>query len=73
MVVLAAGCSRNDVATLGRIGQRVMKQTDAVWNSEQNKSLLKTLPLLQPARSGSDVAPAADEPKTVPPRLSVDP
>ncbi|MBX7105789.1 MAG: hypothetical protein K1X57_17025 [Gemmataceae bacterium] len=70
-IVLAVGCSRNDVATLGRIGQRATQQVESVWTTEPNKSLLKTLPLLQPAKSGAapEVPPAEEQKPPADPRL----
>ena len=68
--IILAGCSRADVETLGRIGQRVIERTDALLNAEPNKSMIRTLPMLQ-APKPADMKDAA-EPKQVPPRLSVE-
>jgi hypothetical protein len=68
--VILAGCSRADVETLGRIGQRVAERTDALLNAEPNKSMIRTLPMLQ-APKPAEMKDAA-EPKQLPPRLSVE-
>lgn len=65
------GCSRSDVATLGRIGAKVHNRLEVVWKSEPNRRLLTTLPLLQPPAHGGAPA-AAEENKAVPPRLTID-
>ena len=64
------GCSRADVETLGRIGQHVAQRTDALLSAEPNKSMIRTLPMLQ-APKPAEMKDAA-EPKQVPPRLSVE-
>jgi hypothetical protein len=53
-----AGCSRADVDTVGRIGQKLARQADPVFTSEPGKSMIRTLPLLRPTRG----VPAASEP-----------
>jgi hypothetical protein len=68
--IVLVGCSRADVETLGRIGQRVAQRTDALLNAEPNKSMIRTLPMLQ-APKPAEMKDAA-EPKVVPPRLSVE-
>ena len=69
-VIILAGCSRADVDTLGRIGQRVAQRTDALLNAEPNRSMIRTLPMLQ-APKPAEMKDAA-EPKVVPPRLNVE-
>lgn len=68
--LVAAGCSRADVETLGRIGMRVEKKIDVVWKSEGNWRLMKSLPLLQTPDGGSPTEDA--DGRTVPPRLSIE-
>jgi hypothetical protein len=68
--LVLAGCSRADIETLGRIGQRVMLRTDELLNAEPNKSMIRTLPMLQ-APKPAEIKDAA-EPKTTPPRLSIE-
>jgi hypothetical protein len=65
-----AGCSRADVETLGRIGQRVGQRVDVLLSSEPNKTMIHTLPMLQSPKA-AEIKDAA-EPKTTPPRLSVE-
>jgi len=67
--MLLVGCSKSDVETLGRIGQRVVQRTDAVLNSEPNKSLIHSLPLLQSPKA-TDLKDGEDG-KQVPPRMNV--
>jgi hypothetical protein len=71
IAAFSAGCSRADVETLGRIGSRVEKKIDFVWNSENNRRLMKSLPLLQQPEGA---APGEDHDggRAVPPRLSVE-
>jgi hypothetical protein len=74
-LTLLAGCSRADVDTVGRIGQKLARQADPVFTSEPGKSMIRTLPLLRPTRG----TPSATEPpatdadalKTSPSRLAV--
>lgn len=68
--LVLAGCSRADVEILGRIGQRVAQRTDELLNAEPNKSMIRTLPMLQ-APHPADLKNGAD-PKQVPPRLNVE-
>ncbi len=69
-VLMLAGCSRGDFETLGRIGQRVGQRVDVLLSSEPNKSMIRTLPMLQ-APKPAEMKDAA-ETKQVPPRLSVE-
>ena len=70
LTLTVAGCSRADVETLGRIGQRVGQRVDVLLSSEPNKSMIRTLPMLQ-APKPAEMKDAA-EPKQVPPRLSLE-
>ncbi len=70
LMLTLVGCSRADVETLGRIGQRVGQRVDVLLSSEPNKSMIRTLPMLQAPKPG-EMKDAA-ETKQVPPRLSVE-
>lgn len=70
VAIILAGCSRADVDTLGRIGYRVGQRIEAVVNAEPNKSMIRTLPMLQAPKPAE--LKDATEPKVIPPRLSVD-
>ncbi len=71
LCLLLIGCSKNDVATLSRIGQRIAQRTDAAFNTEPNKTMIHTLPLLQPPRA-VDVKDPVYAGKQAPPRLVVE-
>lgn len=59
VLCLVAACNRQDVDTLGRIGQRLKERGDKYLADGKNAQMIKTLPLLQRPEDGLNSKPLA--------------